>query len=106
MRLTDYLIHLTLSVILIIRVYQFYFWCQRNSVLEPRELRLRIDEYIPYLLYRNFVLETPREFTHAAASFVLLLRVQPAALALGALPCACPWRCAPRCRASSPSSIT
>jgi hypothetical protein len=24
-------------------VYQFYFWCQRNYVLEPRELRLRID---------------------------------------------------------------
>ena len=91
MRVTDYLIHLTLSVILIIGVYQFYFWCQRNYVLEPRELRLRIDEYIPYwprwvwiysclyyplILYLNFVLDTPREFTHAAASYVLLLILQ------------------------------
>jgi len=91
MRVSDYLIHLTLSVFLIVGVYQFYFWCQRNYVLEPRQLKLRIDEHIPYwpswvwiysciyyplILYLNFVLRTPQEFTHVAASFILLLLLQ------------------------------
>ena len=91
MRPADYVIHLVLSVILIIGVYQFYFWCQRNHVAEPRELKLRIDEHIPYwpswvwiysciyyplILYLNFVLQTPQEFTHVAASFILLLLLQ------------------------------
>jgi membrane-associated phospholipid phosphatase len=91
MRIADYLIQLVLSVILIIGVYQFYFWCQRNCVLEPRELSMRIDEHIPYwpswvwvysfvyypaILYLNFVLDTPRQFTHVAASYVALLFLQ------------------------------
>lgn len=48
MSAADYLIDLTLSVFLIIGVYQFYFWCQRNYVAQPRELRLPVDDWIPY----------------------------------------------------------
>ena len=44
----DYLIHLILSVILIVGGYQFYFWCQRNSPVAPRELRSALDERLPY----------------------------------------------------------
>jgi hypothetical protein len=44
----DYAIHLVLSVILIIGAYQFYFWCQRNSPVAPRKLKLGIDERLPY----------------------------------------------------------
>lgn len=93
MRLTDYAINLVLSVILIVGVYQFYFWCQRNPLAQPRELRLPLDDRIPYrpgwvwiysciyyplILYLNFVVESARHFTHVAMSYVLLLALQMA----------------------------
>ena len=31
MQLTDRIVQLIISVFLIVGVYQFYFWCQRNS---------------------------------------------------------------------------
>ena len=91
MALTDYVLHLILSVFLIIGVYQFYFWCQRNVIEQPRDLSLGIDERIPYwpiwvwmysflyypmILYINLVVESPREFTHLAISYILLLGFQ------------------------------
>lgn len=93
MRATDYAVNLVLSVILIVGVYQFYFWCQRNYVAAPRELRLRIDDLIPYwpswvwiysciyypiILYLNFVIESARHFTYVAMSYMLLLALQMA----------------------------
>jgi len=93
MQLIDYAINLVLSVFLIVGVYQFYFWCQRNHLAAPRELKLTIDEWIPYrprwvwiysciyyplILYLNFVVESPRQFTHIAMSYVLLLSAQMA----------------------------
>jgi membrane-associated phospholipid phosphatase len=87
----DYAIDLALSVILIIGVYQFYFWCQRNPLAAPREFRLAIDERLPYwpswvwvysflyyplILYLNFILPSPRQFTHVAISYLLLLALQ------------------------------
>jgi len=91
MKITDYAVNLVLSMFLIVGVYQFYFWCQRNTIASPRELKLRIDDWIPYwpswvwiysciyyplILYLNFVLESSRHFTHVAMSFVLLLGLQ------------------------------
>jgi len=91
MRPIDYSVHLVLSVILIVGVYQFYFWCQRNHVVAPRELKLQIDDQIPYwpawvwvysfiyyplILYLNFIVESPRHFTYIAMSYVLLLCLQ------------------------------
>jgi membrane-associated phospholipid phosphatase len=107
MKLIDYAINLVLSVILIVGVYQFYFWCQRNYVATPRELKLRVDEWIPYwpswvwiysciyyplILYLNFVLESPRHFTYVAMSYMLLLAMQMAFFVL--FPVATPeqWR--------------
>ena len=93
MKPSDYVIHLTLSVFLIIGVYQFYFWCQRQQLARPRELKLPIDDWIPYrpnwvwiysflyypvILCINWTLETPGEFTHVAASYLLLLLFQMA----------------------------
>ena len=93
MKITDYAVNLVLSVFLIVGVYQFYFWCQRNHLTAPRELRLRLDDWIPYwpswvwiysciyyplILYLNFVMESPRHFTHVAMSYVLLLGLQMA----------------------------
>lgn len=91
MQPSDYAINLVLSVILIVGVYQFYFWCQRNYVTQPRELKLAVDEKIPYwprwvwiysflyypiIVYINFVMETPRQFLHVAMSFMALLGFQ------------------------------
>ncbi len=89
----DYAIHLTLSVFLIVGAYQFYFWCQRRCLVPPRELRLAVDDWIPYrpgwvwiysflyypaILYTTFVLESPSQFTHVATSYLLLLGAQMA----------------------------
>jgi membrane-associated phospholipid phosphatase len=91
MKLADYAIHLLLSAVLIVGVYQFYFWCQRNHMVSPRELKLRVDDWIPYwptwvwiyscvyypiILYLNFVIDSPRQFTYVASSYLLLLAAQ------------------------------
>jgi len=91
MHASDYAIDLVLSVILIIGVYQFYFWCQRNPIGAPRQFAARVDERLPYwpswvwiysflyyplILYLNFVMRSPREFTHIAISYLLLLALQ------------------------------
>jgi len=93
MQVADYLIHLTLSIFLIIGVYQFYFWCQRHYLARPRFLKLPADDWIPYrphwvwiysclyypvILYINWVIESPGEFTHIAASYLVLLGLQMA----------------------------
>ena len=93
MHVVDYAFNLVLSVILIVGAYQFYFWCQRNPLAQPRELKLSIDERIPYwpgwvwiysfiyyplILVLNLAVESPRQFTHVATSFMLLLALQMA----------------------------
>ena len=93
MHAVDYALNLVLSVILIVGAYQFYFWCQRNPLAQPRELKLSIDERIPYwpgwvwiysfiyyplILVLNLAVESPRQFTHLATSFMLLLALQMA----------------------------
>lgn len=93
MSASDYLIDLVLSVFLIVGVYQFYFWCQRNYVAQPRQLRIPLDDAIPYqprwvwiysglyypvIVYINFTVESPRQFLHIAMSYILLLAAQMA----------------------------
>jgi len=93
MKPSDYVIHLTLSVFLIIGVYQFYFWCQRHQLARPRQLKLPADDWIPYrpnwvwiysflyypvILYINWVVDSPGQFTHIAISYILLLGFQMA----------------------------
>lgn len=93
MNTADYVIHLTLSGFLIIGVYQFYFWCQRNHLGRPRELKLAVDDWIPYrphwvwiysflyypaILYTNFMVKSPRQFTHLVISYLVLLVFQMA----------------------------
>jgi len=48
MQTIDRMIQLVVSVFLIVGVYQFDFWCQRNPITQPREFRLAIDNHIPY----------------------------------------------------------
>jgi membrane-associated phospholipid phosphatase len=72
-------------------VYQFYFWCQRNHLFPPRQLRSPLDDRIPFqprwvwiysflyypvIVYINLVVDSPRHFLYVAISFMLLLGFQ------------------------------
>ena len=93
MQLTDRIVQLIISVFLIVGVYQFYFWCQRNYMAQPRELKLAIDEVIPYrprwvwiysflyypvLVAINWAVTSTRHFLYVALSYVVLLVFQMA----------------------------
>ncbi len=93
MNFTNLTIHLVLSIVLIVGAYQFYFWCQRNALVEPREFNSFVDEMIPYrpewvwiysflyypaILYVNLVLDSSQQFTRIATSYLSLLALQMA----------------------------
>jgi len=109
MRLTDLIIHVVLSVVLIVGAYQFYFWCQRRSLFAPREFHSVVDSMIPYrpewvwvysflyypaILYVNAVLDTNLQFTRVAASYLLLLALQMAFFLLCPVRTPARWRTA------------
>src|SRR5512138_403303 len=88
---SDYAVHILLSVILIVGVYQFYFFCQRHPFRPSRELKMRIDDFIPYhphwvwvysflyypaILYTNLIIHDSRQFVYIAISYMLLLAAQ------------------------------
>jgi len=90
---TDHLIQLTMSVFLIFGVYQFYFWCQRQSFRSVIRLHSPLDEGIPFwpawawiysflyypaIVYLNWVVSSPRHFLYLAMSFFVLLFLQMA----------------------------
>lgn len=108
MSTADYAVNLTLSVFLIVGVYQFYFWCQRNHATEPRELRLPIDDMIPYrpnwvwvysflyypvILLLNWSVESSRQFNYVALSFVILLMAQMVFFVFFPVSTPEEWRC-------------
>jgi membrane-associated phospholipid phosphatase len=91
MSTSDRIIQLIISVFLIVGVYQFYFWCQRNPVTAPRTFSSSLDERIPYwpgwvwvysFLYYpvivaiNWVVTSPRHYLYVAISYMLLLAFQ------------------------------
>ena len=107
MTVTDYAVHLILGAILIVGAYQFYFWCQRNPLRPARELRLPLDDRIPFrpgwvwiysflyypvILYMTWVVQSSREFVYVAVSFLGLLAMHMAFFLV--LPVATPeaWR--------------
>ncbi|MBI5772688.1 MAG: phosphatase PAP2 family protein [Verrucomicrobia bacterium] len=104
---TDRLIQLVISVFLIVGVYQFYFWCQRHHLAKPRELRLPLDDSIPFrprwvwiysflyypvIVLINLVVESPRHYLYVAISFMLLLGFQMAFFLLFPVATPAEWR--------------
>ena len=91
MRVSDYVINLILSVILIVGAYQFYFLTQRRPLRAARAFDSPFDERMPYwpawswvysflyypaILYLNLIATDARHFTLMAFSFILLLLMQ------------------------------
>ena len=88
MDLSDYLVNLVLSAILIVGAYQFYFFTQRHPLRKAVVWRSAIDEAIPFrprwawvysflyypaILYLNLLAEDARQFNMMAFSFLMLL---------------------------------
>ena len=107
MRVQEYVVNCTLSVILIVGVYQFYFLTQR---VDPRRVRVfnsPIDNGIPFwpawswvysclyypgILYLNWTVRDAREFTRMAFSFIVLLGMQMACFYVYPVATPPPWR--------------
>src|SRR5947199_10278520 len=104
---TDRILQLIVSGFLIVGIYQFYFWCQRNPLGKTREWRLPIDDLIPYrprwvwiysFLYYpvivaiNWSVTSTRHFLYVVMSYTMLLLFQMAFFTL--IPVATPveWR--------------
>lgn len=91
MRPLDYIIHLILSGIIIVGVYQFYFFTQRHMLREAREFSSSIDEKIPFwpgwswvysflyypaILYINWIVTDEHHFIIIIFSYIILLAMQ------------------------------
>lgn len=91
MRISDYVVNLILSGVLIVGVYQFYFFTQRHPVVKTRVFHSRLDEampfwpiwawiysflYYPAILYLNLLVKDSRQFNLMAFSYMLLLVMQ------------------------------
>jgi membrane-associated phospholipid phosphatase len=88
---TDYVVMLIMALILIIGVYQFYFWCQRNAIRKPIQLECFIDRYFkfkpwwiwiysgiyyPIIVCTIFSFTDFRQFNYTVISFIILLVIQ------------------------------
>lgn len=87
----DYLVMIIMAIILIIGVYQFYFWCQRNAFRKPIQLECFIDRHIkfrpwwiwiysgiyyPIIVFTIFSFNDFRQFNYTVISFIILLVIQ------------------------------
>jgi membrane-associated phospholipid phosphatase len=88
MTITDDIILLINTIVLIIGFYQFYFWCQRNHRREPREFNTKIDRWIslkpgwiwiysglyyPVIVLTVFTFQDFREFNYVTINFFFLM---------------------------------
>ena len=87
----DTLLMILISIILIVGVYQFYFFPQNHPFKEPRELSTRVDDKIPFFpswacLYSGlyypmiiglvFSISSFQQYVYIAANFLLLAFIQ------------------------------
>lgn len=108
MPLADHVAQLIISVFLIVGVYQFYFWCQKNPLsARTRLLRSPVDDRIPYrpgwvwiysflyypvILLINITTASSREFLYVVISYVVLLLMQMTVFLLFPVATPAEWR--------------
>lgn len=91
MRSIDYAVGLISAIIMIVGGYQFYFFCQRHHMGNPREFNTRFDDLVPFwpswvwiysclyypvILYLVFAQESFQSFNYTAFSYLVLLAMQ------------------------------
>lgn len=94
MKTMDYVVSLTMAVILIFGSYQFYFWCQRRTKGRARTFAFKLDNAIPLRPYWVWIYsglyypaigvvvwsaKDMRYFNYMAFSYFVLLAFQMAA---------------------------
>jgi len=87
----DYIVLFVLAIIIIIGIYQFYFWCQRNNMrpaiefsssidayfkLRPRWIWIYSGIYYPIIIIMIFSFRDMRHFNYTVMSFFILLVFQ------------------------------
>lgn len=87
----DYLVLTIMAVLVIIGIYQFYFWCQRNPQRPSSSLKTFVDDwfnlkpwwiyiysgiYYPIIVFMIFSFKDFRHFNYTCISFVILLLAQ------------------------------
>lgn len=87
----DYFIIFIMALVLIIGIYQFYFWCQRNAFRPAKEFSSKIDTwftlkphwiwiysglYYPIIIFMIFSFQNMRHFNYTVFSFFMLLVFQ------------------------------
>ncbi|HEY5509513.1 MAG TPA: phosphatase PAP2 family protein [Prolixibacteraceae bacterium] len=88
---TDYVVMIIIAIVLIIGVYQFYFWCQRNAIRKPIQLESFVDRYFkfkpwwiwiysgiyyPIIVVTIFSFKDFRQFDYTVVSYIILLAIQ------------------------------
>jgi len=88
----DYLVYFSITIILIVGIYQFYFWTQKNMFRKAKEFKAtRIDGwfkmkpqwvyiysglYYPVIVLLIYVVDDMRQFNYMAISFFMLMLMQ------------------------------
>ena len=88
----DYVVYFSITIILIVGIYQFYFWTQNNMFRKAKEFKItRIDDwfkikpnwvyvysglYYPVIIFLIYVVEDMRQFNYVAISFFMLMLMQ------------------------------
>lgn len=84
---------LLMTIILIVGVYQFYFWTQNHMIKKPRRFDMKIDGffkfkpfwvwiysgiYYPIIIFTVMTIDDMRHYNYTAMSFFFLLFIQMA----------------------------
>ena len=87
----DYVVMAVMAVLVIVGIYQFYFWTQRNHYRKPISLYTKIDDlftlktwwiwvysgiYYPIIIFMIFSFQDMRHFNYTVFSFFMLLICQ------------------------------
>src|SRR5262245_37247463 len=88
MDLLDYVVVLPITIVIIVGMYQFYFWCQRQNWRTPIQLETRFDAlfgfhpgwtwiycglYYPVIVLLILVVRDMRHYCYMTFSYIVLL---------------------------------
>ncbi|MBI2654408.1 phosphatase PAP2 family protein [Candidatus Woesearchaeota archaeon] len=87
----DYLVVISMTIVLISGIYQFYFWCERKHIRPCRSLLTFLDSwfschpswiwiyaglYYPVIILATLTLKDTRHFAYTTFSYIVLMLLQ------------------------------